>query len=524
MKRHPVAAMLGISLVIILIALDQTVVGTALPSIVADLKGYDLYPWIAAIYLLTNAIFIPIIGRLGDIHGRKPFLIGAIVLFTLASGFCGLATSMLQLVIARALQGAGGGMLVGSAFACVPDLFPNLKERVRWQIMLSSSFGIASAIGPALGGVMTEHWGWRSVFFVNLPVGFLAWVMVWKYLPLIVHHDSEKSGLDWLGVLLLVLALFTLLITSELGASLGFLNPMLWALVLMSVLLAYLFYRHQIQSQRPIMPPHLLEHSTVKLLSILSFLSGMMLFILVFYMPLLLQAGFSLSPKVSGAIVTPILVGITIGSIVNGRILIRIKNTRFIYSAGVGLLMLGLAMLTQANQETSNIYLALACAFCGLGFGFQIPNLTLQMQASVARADLGSSSALVQTLRTVGSMFGASIGGLFVNLSFAQSINQHFNDLNITDPQVKDLFHTPQILVREMDQVKLFELIKNLGIDASALLEQARLYLISGIHLALWVAMVIAVLAIYLSLKLPNMTRLPHVVQDTLAETPDDYL
>jgi len=524
MKQHPITAMLGISLVIILIALDQTVVGTALPSIVADLKGYDLYPWIAAIYLLTNAIFIPITGRLGDIHGRKPFLISAIILFTAASVFCGLASSMLQLVIARALQGAGGGMLVGSAFACVPDLFPNLKERVKWQVMLSSSFGIASAIGPALGGVMTQHWGWRSVFFVNLPVGFLALMMVWKYLPLIVHHDSEKSGLDWLGVVLLVFALFTLLITSELGASLGFLNPMLWGLILSSVLFAYLFYRHQIQSQRPIMPPHLLEHSTVQLLSVLSFLSGVMLFILVFYMPLLLQAGFSLSPKASGVIVTPILVGITIGSIINGRILVRIKHTRFIYSAGVLLLIVGLLMLTQASQAANRVYLALACAFCGLGFGFQIPNLTLQMQASVARADLGASSALVQTLRTVGSMFGASLGGLFLNLSFTRAMNAHLNDLNITDDQVKGLFNTPQILVREIDQAKLFDLAKHLGIDANSLLEQSRLNLISGVHLALWVAIIIAGVAIYLSFKLPNMTHIPHVVQDTLAETPDDYL
>jgi MFS family permease len=241
-------------------------------------------------------------------------------------------------------------------------------------------------------------------------------------------------------------------------------------------------------------------------------------------MPLLLQAGFSLSPKASGVIVTPILVGITIGSIINGRILVRIKHTRFIYSAGVLLLIVGLLMLTQASQAANRVYLALACAFCGLGFGYQIPNLTLQMQASVARADLGASSALVQTLRTVGSMFGASLGGLFLNLSFTRAMNAHLNDLNITDDQVKGLFNTPQILVREIDQAKLFDLAKHLGIDANSLLEQSRLNLISGVHLALWVAIIIAGVAIYLSFKLPNMTHIPHVVQDTLAETPDDYL
>ena len=524
MKQHPATAMLGISLVIMLIALDQTVVGTALPSIVADLKGYSLYPWIAAVYLLTNAIFIPIIGRLGDIHGRKPFLIGAIALFSIASMLCGIAGSMMQLVFARALQGAGGGMLVGSAFASVPDLFPDLKERVRWQVMLSSAFGIASAVGPALGGVLTEHFGWRSVFYVNLPIGILALVMVWRYLPLIIHHQEERSGLDWLGVALLVATLFALLLTSELGASLGFLNPTLWALMAASLIFAYLFYRHQIQSQQPILPPHLLEHATVQLLSILSFLSGLMLFILVFYMPLLLQAGLSLSPKTAGGMVTPILFGITVGSIINGRVIMRIKRTRYVYCAGVACLLGGLFMLTQAGQETASIYLLTAFSLCGFGFGFQIPNLTLQMQSAVARADLGSSSALVQTLRTVGSMFGASIGGLVVNLSFNHAISAHLNQLGISDSRVSSLFQTPQILIRVSDQLQLQALAASLHLNAAELIEQGRLYLINGIHLALWLASGIAIVAIYVGLKLPNITN-PHAnVSDTLAETSDDYL
>ena len=524
MKQHPVTAMLGISLVIMLIALDQTVVGTALPSIVADLKGYSLYPWIAAVYLLTNAIFIPIIGRLGDIHGRKPFLIGAIALFSVASMLCGMAGSMMQLVLARALQGAGGGMLVGSAFACVPDLFPDLKERVRWQIMLSSAFGIASAVGPALGGVMTEHFGWRSVFFVNLPIGIFALGMVWRYLPLIIHHQEEKVGLDWLGVALLVLTLFVLLLTSEWGSSMGFFNPMLWVLIASSLILAYLFYRHQLQSQQPILPPHLLAHSTVQLLSILSFLSGLMLFILVFYMPLLLQAGLSLSPKKAGGMVTPILLGITIGSIINGRIIMRIERTRYVYCAGVFGLLLGLVMLTQADQETARIYLLIAFSCCGLGFGFQIPNLTLQMQSAVARADLGSSSALVQTLRTVGSMFGASVGGLVVNLSFNRAITSHLNQLGIVDSRVASLFETPQILIRAGDQLQLTQLASSIGLNAAQLIEQARLYLINGIHHALWLAIAIAVIAIYVGLKLPNISAVETLVTDTLAETADDFL
>jgi EmrB/QacA subfamily drug resistance transporter len=506
MVQNPVKAMLGISLVIVLIALDQTVVGTALPSIVADLKGYELYPWIGAIYLLTNAIFIPIIGRLGDIHGRKPFMLGAIIIFTLSSVLCGSSKTMLQLVIFRGLQGIGGGMLTGSAFASVPDLFPNLKDRIRWQVMISSAFGIASALGPALGGLMTVHLGWRSIFYINLPVGVLALMMVWRYLPLIVHHQERKAGLDWAGVALLVMALFALLFISELGANIGLLSYSFWALLTCALILIYGFYRHQISSQGPILPAHLLSHATVRLLAIMSLLTGMMLFLLVFYLPLLFQAGFSLTPKASGALVTPLLVGITFGSILNGRIIMRVKNSQFIYPAGVAILMIGLLMLTQSTITTEHLFLIVACSFCGLGLGFQIPNLVLQMQFAVARQDLGAGSALVQTLRTVGSMFGASIGALIVNLTFNHSVKHYLDHLKITDNRVAQLFETPQILVRQIDQLKLSQIGHEIHTPTDQLMEQARLFLVDGIHIALWVNVAIASIAIFLSLKLPNLS------------------
>jgi len=167
--RQTLLAMLGMCFVMMLVAIDQTVVGTALPTIVAELRGFELYAWVATSYLLTSVITVPIFGRLGDYYGRKPFVVAAIVLFTLASVLCGAADTMLELVLARALQGIGGGMLVGTAFACIPDLFPDPHVRLRWQVMLSAAFGIANAVGPTLGGALTEHYGWRSVFYVNLP-------------------------------------------------------------------------------------------------------------------------------------------------------------------------------------------------------------------------------------------------------------------------------------------------------------------------------------------------------------------
>jgi EmrB/QacA subfamily drug resistance transporter len=392
-----VAALAGISFVMVLIAFDQTVVGTALPRMVSELQGFDLYPWVAAAYLLGNAILIPVTGRLGDLHGRKPYLLAAIALFTLASALCGMADSMLQLVLARALQGIGGGMLVGSAFAAVSDLFPDILERVRWHVMLSAAFGVASALGPALGGWMTEHLGWRSVFYVNLPVGLIALPMVWRNLPRMVHGDKPGKALDWLGVLLLTLAIGMLLMTTELGERLGFSSAPFWGLVALSLLLGGLFLRHQHRTPAPIIPPHLFADTTVRRLALLAALTGLIMFVLLFYAPLLLQGGFSLSPNEAGLVVTPLLVSLTMGSVVNGHLIPRLARPERLFSHGVLLLIIGMGILSVVSTTTPTHLLMVVFALCGFSLGFQLPNLTLQIQSVVSREDQGAASALIQT-------------------------------------------------------------------------------------------------------------------------------
>lgn len=188
--RQTLLAMLGLCFVLMSVALDQTVIGTALPTVVSELKGFELYAWVGTAYLLTSVITVPIFGKLGDEHGRKPFVLSGILLFTLASMSCGWAQNMIELVAARALQGVGGGILVATTFACIPDLFPDAHARLKWQVLFSTSFGIANAIGPTLGGYLTQYLGWRWVFFVNLPVGCLSWLFVYRYLPTIRHSDA----------------------------------------------------------------------------------------------------------------------------------------------------------------------------------------------------------------------------------------------------------------------------------------------------------------------------------------------
>ncbi len=505
---HRIAALAGIAVVMVLIALDQTVVGTALPRMVAELQGFELYPWVAASYLLTNAILIPVTGRLGDLHGRRPYLLAAIILFTLASVLCGLSGSMLQLVLARGLQGIGGGMLVGSAFASVSDLFPDIQERVRWQVMLSAAFGIASALGPALGGWLTEHLGWRSVFYANLPVGLVALPVVWRFLPRIVHREEGAAqAIDWGGVVLLTLAVGTLLLTTELGQRLGFASLRFWGLVALALVFGGLFLHHQRSTAAPVIPPQLVAHATVRRIGLLSALTGLILFVVVFYAPLLLQGGFALSPKEAGLLLTPFLVCITVGSIINGRLISRVARPERLFSHGVLALSVGLGLLCAVSVDTPHALMMGIFALCGLSFGFQLPNLTLQMQAAAGPEDQGAGSALVQTLRSLGSMFGASLAGLLVSLGYGHGTTDTLARTGIADPTVVRLFDSPQLLLRPDDQALLADLARRQGFDAVALLDQARHGLIVGIREAFVACLVMAAASWFVSRRLPPFAR-----------------
>ena len=195
--RQLALAMLGLGFVVMMTAIDQTVVGTALPTIAAELNGFEFYAWVATANLLTAVITIPIFGRLGDYYGRRPFILVAIGLFIGSSILCGTADSMLHLIIARALQGLAGGMMMSTAFTSVADLFPDPHARLRWQVMISGAYGVASGIGPTLGGFLTQYAGWRSIFFVNVPIGLMGLFLVWRFLPHIRQIQGRTIRLDW---------------------------------------------------------------------------------------------------------------------------------------------------------------------------------------------------------------------------------------------------------------------------------------------------------------------------------------
>jgi len=502
------AAMSGICLVTMLVAFDQTVVGTALPRIVAELKGFALYSWVATAYLLTSSIFVPIMGRLGDLFGRKRFVLASVVVFTGASALCGLSQTMIELVLARALQGIGGGMLVGTAFAASADIFPDQLRRIKWQAMLSSAFGVANAIGPSLGGWLTEHWGWRSVFYVNLPLGVAAVIVIGRFLPRTTGHSQANASIDWIGALFLGGSIGALLLAVEEGTrgSLATLaEPSFWLPLLGAVGIFILFLRTQRRALQPILPLRLFRIQAVRLLAIIASVSGWAMFTLIFFAPLLLQAGFGLSPNAAGIVVSPLVLCVSVGSIINGRLYGRLRRPHRLLGFGVLIFMLGCVAVMSVGAGLPSGWIAGAFAVGGLGLGFQLPNLTIQMQAAVEQRDLGVASALVQTLRMLGSMVGAAIAGAIVTATYARGIAIRLDTLGPAAAGLKAYFRDPQILVSAADQVTARASAAALAVPQQfdILIAAAREALISGVHWALSISVFLCGVAFVLARRLP---------------------
>ncbi|MGF6505344.1 EmrB/QacA subfamily drug resistance transporter [Paraburkholderia sp. 32] len=376
--RQSLFAMLGLSSVVMMVAIDQTVVGTALPTIVAELKGFNLYAWVATAYLLASVITVPIFGRLGDWFGRKPLIVIAIVVFTAASVLCGAAHSMQALVLFRALQGIGGGMLVGTCFASIPDLFPDPVVRLRWQVLFSSAFGVANAVGPSLGGFLSEHYGWRSAFLVNLPVGVLSLYLTARHLPNIRHQLRGKLSPDWRGALLIAAGLGALqLLVESLAQQTLKVSTIAFGVVALSA--GALLVREELRAADPILPPALLRERAIIALLALSMLMGLAMFALLFYVPLLLQGGMGLNADRAGVMVTPLVLCITVGTIANTRVVTRLRKPNVLLYVGFALLGVACWGVAAERMETGHALMA-ALTAGGVGIGLVMPNLTVFAQ------------------------------------------------------------------------------------------------------------------------------------------------
>ncbi|RZF26250.1 MFS transporter [Paraburkholderia sp. UYCP14C] len=499
--RESVMAMLGVASVSMLIALDQTIVGTALPRIVAELRGFDLYAWVATAYMLASVITIPIFGRLGDLFGRKPFMLAAIAVFTFASVLCGTASNMLFLVLARGLQGIGGGIMMGTVFATVADLFPDPRLRLRWLVFVTSAFGIANMVGPTIGGLLTQHGGWRLVFFVNVPVGVVAFFFVRGFLPHLRHaRDGARLHLDWLGAFVVALTFSALQLTIELLPRQGWTTSTIGLGSVAMVCALTLFFWEK-RMGYPIIPVDMLLDRKLGVLFAMSLLGGFALFSLVFYVPLLFQGGFAMSPHASGMLITPLLLGTTIGSVLNNRLITRVRRANAVLYIGFALSALAsLAVIALRGNEPHLVWMACMGA-SGLGLGLVGTSLTVCSQQIVSRDHLGAATALLQSLRTFGGMLGTVTTGALLGRLYTMGVHRSLDSYEAT--QWFKSFASPELLVDRAEQAALVNRLVSAGHAGDAMMNSARSALVDSIHVGLMVASVATLVGLGLAWFVP---------------------
>ena len=409
--------MTGLASTVVIAAFDSTIVSTTLPRVAQALDGMGLYAWVSTGYFLASAVAILIFGRLGDLFGRKSLMLVSIAIISVGAGLAALSQTMSQLIAFRVLQGIGNGMMTATAFAAPADLFPDPKRRVRWMAMLSASFAAASGVGPVLGGAVTQALGWRAAFLVTPVTGIIALYLLKRHFPDIrPKHDAQQRKIDWAGAALLTLAVGAPLAGLEILVAHTSGIPVIWAIALLlaGCAAALLLIAVERRAVTPIFPLHILRPRQSRFLNLAGMLTGAVMFILIFYIPLLLQDVLGYSPTHAGLLMTPLVACMPLGSIINGRAFPRLAAPQRLMMVGSALLATGCAMAITFSVSSPTWWVLLALSLAGFGLGFLLPNLTLFMQMQSPRQDVGVASALIQTTRALGSAVGTALVGMAI--------------------------------------------------------------------------------------------------------------
>lgn len=407
----------GLMLTLMLAALDQTIVGTAMPRIISQLNGFNRYPWVTTAYLLTSTIAVPVFAKLSDLYGRKGFFLFGTGLFIFASALCGAAgefswmpiDGMNQLILFRGIQGVAAGIIVGLLFAIIGDIFSPV-ERGKYQGLFAGVWGVASIFGPTLGGWLTDTWSWRWTFYVNLPVGLVALAAIWYALP-VFHPSGARRIIDWAGVGTLIGCLAPLLLALTWASDYGWTSERVVVLLIVAVVFGAAFIFAEGRAAEPPLPLSLFRNPVIASSCIAIFIMGLGMFGVIVYLPLFMQGVQGTSATASGSLLTPLMMAAVVGSIFTGQFTSRTARYKNLALVASVLVAFGMFLLARLTPESSRFEVVRDMILVGIGFGVLPPVYTLAVQNAAPRHQMGAATASVQFFRSIGSTFGVSIFG-----------------------------------------------------------------------------------------------------------------
>jgi EmrB/QacA subfamily drug resistance transporter len=506
--RAVLATVLGVMIAMLMGALDQTIVGTAMPRIISELHGFEHYSAVITAYMIASTAILPIAGKLSDVYGRKSFIIYGVLWFMAASALCGFADSMLQLVVFRALQGLGAGVMQTMAFTTIADLYPPAK-RGRVIGLAASVFGLSSVIGPLIGGFLTDGPGWRYAFYVNIPVGLVALAILYFCFPHIRIPKPAGFKIDYAGSLSLVASIVPILLALSWGGrDYPWASPVIVGMMLAGVVFAASFVLVELRAVHPIVELSLFRNSIVSIALATTFLTSAAMFGATLFIPLFVQSVLGSSATDSGKILMPLTLSLLVTAIIAGQGISRTGRYRPFAIAGTAMSAIGVFLLTGMDPSTSHAVLVRNVVIIGVGLGAGVPVFNLAVQNAVEARVVGSASSMVQFVRSIGGTLGIALFGSVLSNGFAPAFRQALPAAvsSKISSSVLDSLSDAQLYLTSAGTTQLETMLAGFGLKTDALMsavsQAARTALSVSLHQVFGIAAALLFCATVLALFL----------------------
>lgn len=510
--KEKVTIMIAIIGAMFFAAVNQTIVGNALPKIIADLGGLDYYSWVFTIYMLTSAITTILVGKLSDIYGRKPFILTGIFVFMIGAFLSGLSKDIIQLIIYRGIQGFGAGMIMSTAFTAVGDLFAP-RERGRWQGAMGAVFGISSVFGPTLGGYIVDNLEWKWVFWVFLPLGIVAAILIWRLFPKMEKKEGES--VDYLGSIFLTGTIVpALLAFSWAGTRYDWNSSQIIGLFAGAIVSFVIFVLVEKKAKSPILPLYLFKNSIFTISNVIGFAIGVAMFGGVMYIPYFVQGVLGFTATHSSFITMTMTLGLVFASSVGGQIIS--KTGKYKLQAIIGLIVttVGMFLFTTMDAETSQWTLISYLVLVGIGIGVGMTVFTLTVQNAVEQKFLGVATATSQLFRSIGGTVGVALMGTVLNQrmsdNMAESLKGVQQQAASVPPEMQEnlqALQNPQLL---LDHEKLSQIQQSMPAELASLFEKfvtmlqdSLSFALSGVFMTATIVMIAAVVLTFFLKEIP---------------------